>query len=66
MALAKGMQSQLVCDFSRVHGIRQILLVGEHQQHGVTQLVLQREAVPIQIPRPSARVECHALYNSET
>ena len=43
MALAEGVQSQLVCDLSCVHGIGKILLVGEHQQHSVTQLILQNE-----------------------
>ena len=43
MALAEGVQSQLVCDLSCVHSIGKILLVGEHQQHSVTQLILQKK-----------------------
>ena len=43
MALAEGVQAELVCDLSSVHGIRKILLVGEHQQHSVAQLVLQSD-----------------------
>ena len=41
VALAQRVQAQLVCDLCRVHGIWQILLVGEHQQHSLAQLVLQ-------------------------
>lgn len=40
VALAKAVQSKLVCDLRCVHCIWKILLVGENQQHGVAQLVL--------------------------
>ena len=43
VALAEGVQAELVCDLSSVHGIGEILLVGEHQQHSVAQLVLHRD-----------------------
>ena len=33
------METQLVRDFSSVHSIRQILLVGEHEEKGVTELI---------------------------
>lgn len=45
MALAEGVQAELVCDLSSVHGIGEILLVGEHQQHSVAQLVLHRDRI---------------------
>ena len=41
VALAQGVEAELVGDLCRVHGVGQILLVGEHQQHGVAQLVLR-------------------------
>jgi hypothetical protein len=41
VALAQRVQAQLVCDLRRIHGIWQVLLVGEHQQHCLTELVLQ-------------------------
>ena len=53
MALAEGVQSQLVCDLSCVHGIGKILLVGEHQQHGVTQLILQKKGSRSDRPVPA-------------
>jgi len=34
-------EAELVCDLSCVHGVGQILLVGEHQQDGIPQLILQ-------------------------
>ena len=43
VALAEGVKAELVCDLSSVHGIGEILLVGEHQQHSVAQLVLHRD-----------------------
>jgi hypothetical protein len=33
-------EAQLVRDLRRRHGVGQVLLVGEHQEHGVAQLVL--------------------------
>ena len=41
------MQAQLVSDLCRVHGVREVLLVGEHQQHGVTELVLSQHSVKL-------------------
>ena len=40
VALAQRVQAQLVGDLSRVHGIRQVLLVGKDQQHSIAELVL--------------------------
>jgi hypothetical protein len=40
VALAQGVQAELVGDLRCVHGVGQILLVGKHQQDGVAQLVL--------------------------
>eukprot|EP00976_Prorocentrum_cordatum_P109468 1195024-Prorocentrum_minimum.AAC.5 len=42
MALAQRVQAKLVGDLSGVHGVGQILLVSEHQQHSVAKLVLFR------------------------
>ena len=33
-------QTELVGQFSRAHGVRQILFVSENQQHGIPQLIL--------------------------
>jgi hypothetical protein len=35
--LTNGVQSELVSDLSSVHSVWQILLVGEHQEKGITQ-----------------------------
>ena len=35
-------EAQLVSDLSWVHGLGQVLLVGKHQQHRVSQLVLSQ------------------------
>ena len=45
MALAKGVQTQLVCDLGCVHGVGQVLLVCKHQQHRVAQLVLRTKQI---------------------
>ena len=47
MALAEGVQAKLVRDLRGVHGVRQILLVGEDQEHGLAQLVLVQHAVQL-------------------
>ena len=44
VAVAQGVQAELVCDLGGVHGVGQILLVGEDQQDGVTELVLREHA----------------------
>ena len=41
------MQAQLISDLSGVHRVRQILLVREHEQQGVSQLVLVQH--PLQL-----------------
>ena len=40
MALAQGVQAQLIGDLCCIHRIGQILLVGKHQQDSVAQLIL--------------------------
>ena len=47
VALAEGVKSELVSDLSGVHGVGQILLVGEHQEEGVPELVLVEHAVKL-------------------
>jgi hypothetical protein len=42
VALFEGVQAQLVSDVSCIHCIWQILLVGEHKQHCISQLLLPR------------------------
>lgn len=44
LALAEGVEAELVGDLSGVHGIRKILLVGEHEEDGVAELVLLKGA----------------------
>ena len=41
MALAQGVKAELVGNLRRVHGVGQILLVREHQQHRVAELILR-------------------------
>lgn len=40
LALAERVEAELVGDLSGVHCVRQILLVGEDEQHGVAELIL--------------------------
>ena len=47
VALAEGVKSELVSDLSGVHGVGQILLVGEHEEEGVPELVLVEHAVKL-------------------
>lgn len=47
LALPQGVQPQLVGDLCGRHGVGQVLLVGEHQEHGVAQLVLVEHAVEL-------------------
>lgn len=44
IAVAQRMQTELVGDFGRVHGVRQVLLVGEYQKYGVPELVFGEHA----------------------
>jgi hypothetical protein len=41
VALAQGMEPKLVGDFSSIHRIGEILLVGKHKQHSISQLILE-------------------------
>eukprot|EP00964_Phaeocystis_antarctica_P040780 scaffold23323_cov60-Phaeocystis_antarctica.AAC.2 len=47
VALAERVQAELVGDLSCIHRVGQVLLVGEHQQDGLTQLVLVEHAVQL-------------------
>lgn len=38
--LSQTMETKLVCDFSGIHRVRQVLLVGEHQEKGITEFIL--------------------------
>lgn len=40
MSVAKRVQTELIGDFSRIHGIWQVLLVGKHQQESVAKFIL--------------------------
>merc|ERR1711939_1142630 len=46
-ALPQAVQTQLVSNLSRVHRVRQILLVGENQQKRISQLVLVQHALQL-------------------
>lgn len=46
-ALSKGVQTKLVGDLGGVHGVGQILLVGEDEKEGVTELVLVEHALEL-------------------
>ena len=39
------METELVGDFSGIHGVRKILLVGEDEEEGVTELILIEHAL---------------------
>ena len=39
LTLTKTVQSELISDFSSIHRIWQVLLVGEHQQESITKLI---------------------------
>lgn len=41
------MQAQLISDFGSVHGVWQVLLVGEDQQQSITKLVLVQHALQL-------------------
>jgi hypothetical protein len=45
--LSQGVQAKLVGDLSSVHGIWQILLVGEDQQKSIPQLILVEHALQL-------------------
>ena len=40
VTLTQGVKAKLIRDFSGIHGVWKILLVGKHKQHSITQLVL--------------------------
>ena len=46
-ALPEGVQAKLVSDLSGVHGVGQILLVGEDEEKSVTELVLVEHALEL-------------------
>jgi len=45
--LSQAVEAQLVCDLGGVHGIWQILLVGEDQKDGISQLILVQHALQL-------------------
>mmetsp|Transcript_4866 Transcript_4866/g.14537 ORF Transcript_4866/g.14537 Transcript_4866/m.14537 type:complete len:215 (+) Transcript_4866:85-729(+) len=45
--LLQGVETELVRDLGGVHGVRQVLLVGENQKHGVSQVVLVQHFVEL-------------------
>jgi hypothetical protein len=46
-ALPEGVQAKLVSDLSGVHGVGQILLVGEDKEKSITELVLVEHALEL-------------------
>ena len=58
------MQAQLVSDLCRVHGVREVLLVGKHQQHGVTELVLSQHSVKL-VPGLSYPLTIVAVHHED-
>jgi len=44
-SLPEAMETELVGDFSGIHGVRKILLVGEDEEEGVTELILIEHAL---------------------
>jgi len=45
--LSQAVEAKLVCDLGSVHGVGQILLVGENQKNGIPQLVLVQHALQL-------------------
>jgi len=46
-ALSQAVEAKLVCDLGGVHGVGKILLVGEDEEDGVTELVLVEHALEL-------------------
>lgn len=46
-ALSQAVEAKLVCDLGGVHGVGQILLVGEDEQNGVPELILVEHALKL-------------------
>jgi hypothetical protein len=46
-ALSQAVESELVCDLGGVHGVGQILLVGEDKQNGIPELILVEHALEL-------------------
>ncbi len=42
--VTKRVEVQLVCDLSGSHGVREILLVGEDKENGISELILCEHA----------------------
>lgn len=57
VALAQGVQAKFVCNLRSIHGIWQILLVGEHKQNSVTQLILRKTKTELRKSMPSLHVK---------
>ena len=47
VALAQGLQAELLGDFGSRHSVGQILLVAEHEQNSVTELILVQHALQL-------------------
>jgi len=47
LAVGDGVQAELVGDLAHAHGVRQILLVGEHEKGGVAELVLTKHLLEL-------------------
>jgi len=45
--LSQAVQTQLICDLCGVHGIWQILLVGEYQKNGISELILVQHTLQL-------------------
>lgn len=46
-SLPEAVETELVGDFSGVHGVRKILLVGEDEEKGITELILIEHALKL-------------------
>ena len=55
LSVLYGVQSKFVCEFSTRHCIRQILLVGEHKERGISKLVL------LQLKQPHVCQSTHEI-----
>ena len=45
--LPETVKTKLVGDFSSIHSIRQILLVGEHEEKGITELIFVEDPLKL-------------------
>jgi len=64
VSVPEAVEPKLVCDLGCVHGVGQVLLVGEYQQHGLTQLILCQHPHQL-VPRLSNTLPVVAVHHED-